>query len=282
MQSWQPELKKVKFYSRKVEVYFRGVVRASYFLPSPTHFSFILNILSLFKHIPQDAISFAEATVSSYNQWIRCSRETGTLKPRSILHLRLLKDLCHALIHGAQKTFQTEGHSLLSINTYATKYTRTACNYPTTSCWRPLPWEVKFINRIDFPPARWKPSPAPRLQSCTTNLKQKRENTTTPSTITALLLWGLFCWLALFFLWLGGWWWFAFWVFFAGVCFCLVGGGGLGFFCLLFLLVFFYYFGEFQLQYNPIDSYTGKSKELLCYTGFVVVWFVFSFKHVFQ
>lgn len=60
--------------------------------------------------------------------------------------------------------------------------------------------------------------------------------------------------------------------FFAGVCFwgCW-GRGGWG---LSVWVGFFHYFEGFRLQYNPVDSCTGKSKELLCCRGLGVVVFL--------
>lgn len=78
------------------------------------------------------------------------------------------------------------------------------------------------------------------------------------------MLWGLLCWLA------GVVW---FWVFFLlEFVFGVVGGGG-GW-GLSVWVGFFHYFEGFRLQYNPVDSCTGKSKELLCCRGLGVVFFL--------
>ena len=114
--------------------------------------------------------------------------------------------------------------------------------------------EAKFINRIDFPPPRWKSSPTPSKQSCTTSVQEKgkvlwhsllQQRCHVGGDFLLVLrgfpVLGMTVWGRDFFVWVRG-------------------------FC-------FYCSGGFRLQYDPMDSYTGKSKELLCCRFFV--WWVF-------
>lgn len=145
-------------------------------------------------------MSFGEATVSSHNQWILWNRH---IKPCSILHLRLLKDLCHTLT--VFRRHFTQKHTLT--NLHAMKPTRTAWTYPIQAAVGGL-WEARLINRTDFPPPRGKQTPThSKAAQQTLKRKGKYHNT---STVTALLCFkGFFVGLGLWvFLWLGMVWFF--------------------------------------------------------------------------
>lgn len=171
----------------------------------------------------------------------------------SILHLRLLKDLCHTLT-VLRRHFR-QHHTLPNI--YAMKSIRTAWNYPTQPvvgglCFEKLSWQTELIS----------PHPDENKPPQTAELHNKpwreRENTTTPSAVTALLCCifvGLGLWV---FLWLGMVWFFGS-VFLTGLI-CLWGSE-----------VFFFKTIWKYLDYNTILCITTPERiKSYCVGGFLL------------